>query len=150
MYLKPSSVSTLWSSSCLGQEGRRKCTYRKIQDKGWVAFLYSARSHTFLFKSFIHTCTQWKCSTLTSRQAWDFSPLSDWCKSCLIFSLCEPSSLKLALPTSLKAGNQVSQVRPWNWSHPKHPKIFITFSLSTSTPVELQQNTNRAVSNTFC
>lgn len=92
---------------------------------------------------------KWRHSILTSRVAWSFPPLSGWCKSCLIFKLYQVSFLKLALLKSLRAGNQVTLVTPWERSHPKHPKIFITFCLSISAPQEIQQDTNRAVSNAF-
>lgn len=104
---------------------------------------------TLTFSSLNNSFTpahKWRNHVLTFRRTWDFPPLTGWCKSCLICRISETSCLKPALPKSLRVGNQVSQERPWDWSHPKHPKIFITFYLSISAPVEPQQTTNRAVS----
>lgn len=113
------------------------------------AELHCYRVPTVTFPSLNHSFTpahKWRHRILTFRRTWDFPSLTGWCKSCLICRISETSCLKPALPKSLRAGNQVSQERPWDWSHPKHPKIFITFCLSISAPVEPQQTTNRVVS----
>ena len=52
------------------------------------------------FSSLKNSCPpahKWRHAILTSRQAWDFSPLNGLCKSCFIFRVYETSFLKSSI-----------------------------------------------------